>query len=398
MLETTSATAERNPYWGVEWPAVRGLFRLDAGHAHLNHGSYGAVPQQVFEVQNEWRRRMDANTTKFYRRELGPALEAARTAISGHLGADASGLTLVANATTAVCAVLGSFPLDAGDEILVTDHGYGATLMGITRACVSTGARMATISVPLNAAAEEITAAILGGVTRRTRLAVIDHVTASTGRRFPVAQIVPELRQRGIAVFVDAAHVPGMLPVDIKALAPDFWAGNLYKWAFAPRAVAALYVASKWRSAMRPLVVSWHEPDVYPHSFLQPGTADLSAVLAAPAGWELLERLGLDRVRTHNAELAAYGQAALIGALGLDAATLPSDEGLSMRVVPLPVDHGTGYDFQAVVSDTLQTETAVNNWNGQTLMRVSAHIYNAPDEYDRLADGLPALLRSVSKS
>jgi isopenicillin-N epimerase len=97
-------------------------------------------------------------------------------------------------------------------------------------------------------------------------------------------------------------------------------------------------------------------------------------------------------VREHNVALAEYGQAALARALGVDAAGLPGDPGVSMRLVPLPLDLSDGFDFQAVVSDRLGIETAVVPWNGHTLMRVSANVYNAPAEYDRLAEGLPGLL------
>src|SRR5206468_5704255 len=139
-------------------------------------------------------------------------------------------------------------------------------------------------------------------------------------------------------------------------LAPDFWAGNLHKWAFAPVGVAALYAAPKWREAMRPAVVSWRQPEGYPHSFLQYGTADLTALLAAPTGLEFIRNLGRERISSHNTKLVDHGQAVLAAALDLDVTSLPADEGVTMRIVTLPIDISDGTDFQAVVSDRLAIE------------------------------------------
>jgi isopenicillin-N epimerase len=384
-------TEALNPLWGEDWRSVRDLFELEPGHSHLNHGSFGAVPVPVLQVQAEWRRRMAANSTRFFRRELRPALDDARVATAGFLGADPDGLTLVANVSTGVSAVFGSFPLEPGDEVLMTDHGYQATIMSVVSACAAAGARLVTVPIALDATSDEMTDAVIGAVTDRTRLAVIDHIASATARLFPVERITPALRDRGVAVFIDAAHSPGMMPVDLEALAPDFWVGNLHKWAYAPIGVAALYVTAARRSAMRPLVVSWREPEGYPHSYLQYGTADLTALLAAPTGQDLLVRLGPERVRTHNVKLVEHGHSMLAEALGWDLADLPGDDGVSMRVVPLPVDVSGGFDFQGVVSDTLRIETGVNPWNGRTLLRICANVYNHPGEYERLAERLPSL-------
>lgn len=383
----------RNALWGEGWQALRDQFVIEPGTAYVNHGSFGNAPRAVTEVQNEWRARMDVNATRFFRRELGPALEQARLAVADFLGAsDPEGLTLLTNATSGCSAVLSAFPFEAGDEILVTDHGYGATLMAARRRAADTGAEITTVAVPLAASADEIRDLVLAAVTPRTRLAMLDHVTSPTARRFPIEEMVPALQERGVAVLIDAAHTPGMLPVDLAALGADFWTGNMHKWAMAPRAVAALNVAPKWRSLVRPFVVSWREDEGYPNNMLQYGTADLTAYLVAPDGVRFLSELGFDRVRAHNEELAVYGQAVLAQALGVDPTTLPGDPGVSMRLVPLPLDISDGFDFQAVVSDRLGVETAVVPWNGHTLMRVSANVYNAPAEYDRLAEGLPGLL------
>ncbi|GAA2007495.1 aminotransferase class V-fold PLP-dependent enzyme [Catenulispora subtropica] len=383
-----------NPFWGDDWSDVRDLFdSLEPGHAYLNHGSFGNAPRTVLLNQAQWRARMDANPTRFFRRELGPGLRTACRAAAEFLGApEGDSVALVANATAGVSAALASVPLSAGDDVLLTDHEYETSAWAARRRAADVGARVVTVAVPLDADAAGITAAVLDAVTPRTKVAVIDHVTSMTARRFPVEELVPALQERGVIVVVDAAHAPGMLPIDLASLNPDFWAGNLHKWCYAPRAVAAFWAAPKWRSVLRNPIVSWGEYAEFPARLVEVGTTDRTSQLASPNGIAFLRALGPQRVREHNVKLAEYGQAALAAALDLDPAALPGDPGVPMRVVPLPVPFDDPRDLQAEISDRLGVEASVPKWNGLTLLRVSANVYNAPAEYDRLAEGIRSIL------
>jgi isopenicillin-N epimerase len=386
-LETAAADLD-------DWPEARALWRLDPDVAHLNHGSFGAVPGPVAEVQRELRDRMHANPVRFFKVERRPLIESAREAGAAFVGADPGGFALVTNATTAASSVLAGFPLAAGDEVLVTDHGYGAVTYAVERACAGSSARLVTVDVPLDADPATIEGLITAAVTPRTRLAVIDHITSPTARLFPVERIVPALQERGVAVFVDAAHAPGMLPLDLAALEPDFWTGNFHKWPSAPAGAGGLYVAPRWRARTRPLVASWNEPEGYPSSFDDYGTADPTSWLAMPAAFEVLGGLGWDRLRRRNTALVAAGQALVAAALGLDPAAQLADEELWMRFVELPVEAGVitqedSYRLYERIAGELGVVVAVIAWRGRGLLRISAHAYNSLADYRRLAAGLP---------
>jgi isopenicillin-N epimerase len=360
---------------------------------------------------------MESNPTKFYRRELQPALDEARLTASRFLGADADGVTFVPNSTTGVGVVFASFPLAAGDEILVTDHVYGAVLFGAQKIAAQAGASMVVVPVPLGAEDDEVVAAVLGGVTERTRLAVIDQISSATARRFPVERLVPALQESGVAVLIDGAHAPGQLPVDLAALGPDFWVGNFHKWACSPRPAAGLYVAERWRGVTGSFPVSWREAEGFPHSFLAPGTVDSSAWLSVPTALELFESLGWEAVRARNGALAAYGQQVIADAVGADlrgisgggggsgtaqGTSLDGGEslagagaGLSMRLVPLAAVRPEYKAADAVrdrLADEFGIETVINVWGGQALLRVSAQLYNCESEYERLGVVLRTLL------
>jgi isopenicillin-N epimerase len=225
---------------------------------------------------------------------------------------------------------------------------------------------------------------------------VLDLITSPTARVMPVAAVHTALRGTGVPLFVDAAHAPGVVGDPAPA---EFWVGNLHKWAFAPRGTALLHVAARWRGRVRTPVVSWREGEGFPGSLEFTGVTDPTAWLAAPMGTYVLRTLGLDRVRRHNAGLAAYGQATVGAALGLAPEALPrpgGDVALPMRIVPLPAGLATDPDSAALlrrrVADELQIEVQISSWRGRGFLRLSANIYNLPDEYDRLAERLPPFL------
>jgi isopenicillin-N epimerase len=375
------------------------LFSLDPAVSHLNHGSFGAVPIVAQRAQQRLRDETEANPVRFFTQGLVDRITHTRRHLATFLGADPDGTALIGNATGGVAIVLQSLGLKPGDEIVCTDHGYGAVRLAVERECRRTGAVVRTLPVPLRASDEEVVEIIRAGLRPgRTRLLIVDQITSPTAWLLPVAPIVAAARASGVAVLVDAAHAPGMWPGPIDSLGADFWVGNLHKWCYAPRGTAVLVVAPQWRERIEPLIVSWEQESGFPLNVEYQATLDYSSWLAAPIGLFTLRSLGVDRVRAHNAALAAYGQRVIGAALGLDPAELPGPGGptLAMRIIPLPDGLATNFPEATAltrrIADKLATEVAINAWGGRGWLRVSAQIYNHAGEYDQLARRLPALL------
>ncbi|MEE6260957.1 aminotransferase class V-fold PLP-dependent enzyme [Plantactinospora sonchi] len=380
-------------------PGARLLFSLDPGVAQLNHGSYGAVPIGVQRVQQRLRDETEANPMRFFNLGLMDRIVHARRHLAGFLGADPEGTALVPNATAGAAIVLQSLRLGPGDEVLCTDHGYGSVALSIDREVRRTGAVRRTLTVPLHATDEEVVEIVRAGLRPgRTKLLVVDHITSSTARLFPASAITATARERDVPVLVDAAHTPGMLPISVDTIGADFWVGNFHKWGFAPRGTAALVVAPRWRRRIEPLAVSWQQDAGFPLSVEWQGTLDYSAWLAAPVGVFTLRTLGVERVRAHNAQLAAYGQWVVGQALGVAPADLPDPGGpmVSMRLLPLPAGLATTFPdamtLRQRIAEELGVDVAINAWDDRGWLRLSGQIYNRAEEYQRLADGLPALL------
>lgn len=393
-----AATAQANDLWGPDWPDVRARWDLDPERAHLNHGSFGAAPRVVREEQAYWQRLVDANPMRYYREARQPAVIAARQAAADFLHVPVDELALIANATAGVSTVLSSLDLGAGDEIVLTDHAYGAVRMAAERFAAAADARVVTVKVALTATEDEVVEAVDAQLTSRTRLVVVDQVTSPTARSFPVRRIAESARASGAATLVDGAHVPGMVDVDVASLGADFWVGNFHKWAFAAHTVAALWVGPRWRHRIRPLVVSWDEAEGYPAAFDHQGTLDYSAWLSLPTALRFIYELGADRLHQHNRALVRYGEAAVASALRTHPVRAEDDPSpLSMRLVPLPAGvAATDVGARALydqIATALDCEVAVVRWSGRVHIRLSAQVYNAPTEYDHLAHGLARLLR-----
>lgn len=376
---------------------MRELFTLAPDVAHLNHGSFGAVPKRVQVAQQRIRDEVELNPMRFYARDSAGQVLAARTELATFLGADQDGCALVANATTGTAAVLHSIPFAPGDEIVITDHLYNAVGVALQRLTRERGVVVVTVDVPLEATEDETVREIVNVVRpERTKLVIIDQVASPTAKLFPVAAIAAALAGSGVPLHVDGAHAAGMLSMPVAQIGADFWVGNLHKWGFAPRGTAMFQVAPGWRDSIRPVVPSRGDLVGFPGTVEQQGTRDLSGWIAAPHGTRLISEIGLDRYRRHNAELAAYGQRVIGAAVGSPLLPDPGPE-VSMRVIVLPEGVAATGDgasaLQERIAHELRAEVNISSWHGLGLLRVSAQVYNTADEYDRLAAGLPALLR-----
>ncbi|WP_371675668.1 aminotransferase class V-fold PLP-dependent enzyme [Streptomyces sp. NBC_01276] len=370
------------------FPGGPGLFRLDPDVAHLNHGSYGAVPLPVREAQELLRAEAHADPDAFFN-AVPARVAAARGRIADRLGADPDGIAFIANATEGANLALDAVDLADGDEILVTDHGYGTVVAAAARR-----APVTTVALDPHLPDEDaVCETVLAGLTPRTKVAVLDHVSSPTARLIAGPRLLAELSARGITTVVDGAHTPGMLAEPIAAA--DFWFGNLHKWGYAPSGSALLAVAPAHRSRVRSLSPSWEDEQGFPVSVEYRATADYTGWLAAPEGLDLLERLDAAKVRAHNSALAAYGAALLARIPGLT--PLPYTPGLAMRSLLLPPGTAETQDAARTLREELAAKTGIRVliWprQGGGGIRVCGQVYNRAEEYERLAELLPAFLR-----
>ncbi|HSE69604.1 MAG TPA: aminotransferase class V-fold PLP-dependent enzyme [Nocardioidaceae bacterium] len=374
-------------------------FSLDPDVVHLNHGAFGTVPDEVAATAARWRAAAEANPHRFHRVDAPAGVRAARGAAAAFVHAAPEDVALVRNVSEAVATVLHAVGLGPGDEILLSDHAQGGVRLAVDAACRRTGARAVEVVLPLDATERSIVEAFTAGAGPRTRLVLVDQITSLTATVMPVAAVAAAVRAAApaAAILADAAHVPGHLDVDPAGLGVDFWAGNLYKWAFAPRGSAVLWVAPHRRPGLQPLVPSWGADEPFPVPWDHPGNQDWATWLAVPAALEFFAAQGgFEQVR-RNSELVHAGQRHVAEALGTELAGLPATPAPCMRLVHLPAGVLDGPEDARDLYERLSTEHRIEVgpvwFGGQGLVRFSGQVYNDPGDYDRLADVLAKVCR-----
>lgn len=386
---------------------------LDPRVVFLNHGSFGACPQRVLEHQRHLQERMEREPVRFMVRELEPLLDEARGMLAGFLNAPTQGLAFVANATTAVNAVLRSLRLSPGDELLTNNHEYNAcnnTLRYVAERSCGGGVQVVTAKIPFPLRSQDdVIAGIMNSVTTRTKLVMVSHVTSPTGLVFPIEALCRALAAKGIDVLVDGAHAPGMIPLDLQALGDagaTYYVGNCHKWMAAPKGAGFLYVHQEARrQIIEPPVISHGlnstrtDRSRYHQLFDWTGTDDFSAVLALPEAIRTMGSMvegGWPEVMRLNREKALWARRVLCKELGVTPAAPDSMIG-SLATVALPDSlHAEGQEDAQLkpLYDEFGVQCPIITWprHPTRWVRVSAQLYNSPEQYEYAAACLKKLL------
>lgn len=389
--------------FGKHW---RHEFPLEPDSIYLNHGTVGVTPRRVLDHQRALIEQIERQPSRFLLRELAsfsvgesagqPRMRAAADAVAAFIGGRGDDLVFVDNATTGINAVLRSCPLGPGDELLVTDLGYGGVARAAEFATRERGTTLRVVPMPYPFSADALERAWLDAVGPKTRLAIVDHISAESALIFPVAAIAAGLRSRGVAVLVDGAHAPGAIPLDIPALGADYYVANLHKWMWTPRSSGILWAAPDRQAGLHPTVISWGLDQGFTAEFDLVGTRDPSAHLSAPAAIALFHEWGLDEIRRYNHRLAWDGAQHLAARWGT-AFTTPEALIGTMATVELPAAAGKVRDDAVRLRTRLLEEDGIevqmHAYRDRVRARISAQVYNDMDDIERLADAVLRLVR-----
>jgi isopenicillin-N epimerase len=369
------------------------LWCLDPSVTYLNHGSFGACPSAVLEVQASLRMEMEREPVDFLVAVLPARLDAAREALAVFLGAAPQDLVFVPNATAGVNAVLRSLILGPGDELLLTNHTYAACRKTVDYVAGRTGARVVVAQLPFPCRdEEEIVSSVMKCVSPRTRLALLDHVTSPTALILPIARLVNDLRTRGVDTLVDGAHAPGMVPLRLEALGAAYYTGNAHKWLCAPKGAGFLHVRRDRQAQLHPNIISHGYTAGFRAEFDWPGTFDPTPWLCVPEALRFIGGLlpaGWPQVMAVNRDLTLKARVLMLESSGVDAPCPDAMIG-SMASVPLP-PAAVGAPAHRLDCEGLHDwfrERGVETWfhpHPLPLLRISAQLYNDLDQFKRLA-------------
>ncbi|MEW6240549.1 MAG: aminotransferase class V-fold PLP-dependent enzyme, partial [Chloroflexota bacterium] len=221
---------------------LRRRFQLDPSVTYLNHGSFGATPRPVFRAYQRWQRELERQPVEFLGRRHNDLMRSARTSLAAYLSTQAENVVFTQNVTIALNIAARSLGLGRGDEVLGTNHEYGALDRTWRFLAKERGFAYINQSIPVPLANEgQFVETFWQGVTPRTRVIFLSHITSPTATIFPIREIIERARGAGILTVIDGAHAPGQIPLALDSLGADFYGGNLHTWLCAPKGAGFLY-------------------------------------------------------------------------------------------------------------------------------------------------------------
>lgn len=381
---------------------MRDAWPLDPEVVYLNHGTVGVTPRRVLAAQQAIRDHIETRPSQFMLRELTsiavgmPRPEKSRMRLAAEpvaefVGARSDDVVFVDNATTGANAVVRSVDWKAGDEVVITDLGYGGVVNAVRYATRERGATVRVVEIPYPPTPTQVVGAIEAAIGPRTRMVVVDHICSESALLLPVAEIAALCRARGVPILIDGAHAPGAIALDIPSIGADWYVANLHKWAFVPRSSGILWAKPERQAALHPAVISWGLDQGFTAEFDLPGTRDPSCHLAAPEGIAFQRELGVEALRAYNHDLAWRGAHMLADRWGTRFEVPESMVG-TMATIPLPERAGVKGEQAARLRDALlfedRIEVQIHAWRGRIWVRISGQVYNDEDDLSRLAEAV----------
>jgi isopenicillin-N epimerase len=375
---------------------------LDPTLVFLNHGSFGAVPREVFSAYQALQVEMERNPVEWLARRAEGLTAAARHRLASYVGASGDDVVFFPNPTTAINMVVKSLDLQRGDQVVTTDHEYGAMDRTWRKYCAETDAEYVRVPIPLPVTtAADFVERVWAAITPRTKVLFLSHLTSATALVFPVEELCRRARAAGILTIIDGAHVPGHIPLDLDQLGCDVYTGALHKWICAPKGCSFLWARPEVQPMLQPLVVSWGWESDHPsgstfvdHHEWQ-GTRDLSAFLSTAAALDFVEAHDWAAVQAEGHRLTMETRRAVNEVTGLDSISpeTPLDHQWIGQLASIRLPHHVDVvQLKDALFEQHRVEVPLHRWNDQPLLRISFTAHNTAADGDALVAALRALL------
>lgn len=378
-------------------PLLKDQFLLRPDITFLNFGSFGACPRPVFERYQQFQLELEQGPVQFMTNTGWQYVANARKALGEYLDADADDLVFVTNPSYAVNIIAKSFALRAGDEVLTTDLEYGACDRTWQYYCDKAGARYVRqpIRLPLQSQ-EDFVEQLMAGVTKKTKLIFLSHITSSTGIRFPVEKVVAAAKQFGIMTFVDGAHGPAHVPLSLRNLDADIYTGACHKWMMTPKGSSFLYVRREHQHLFDPLIISWgYKADKPSHSLFldyhqQQGTRDLSAFCCIPAAISFMKENNWEEVAADCRQLVLKNALRFCNLVDAEP-LLPLNDFFVRQLFSIPFRTQEPELLKSRLYNEFKIEIPVMRQGDKVFVRYSIQAFNTQQDLGRLEEALTVL-------
>jgi len=380
---------------------MKSKFLLDPTITFLNHGSFGATPQSVFEAKVNLQRELEADPVHFIQKKLPIYLKAAKEPLAEFIGCDSSDFFFTPNPTQAINTIMHSLQLQPGDEILATNHEYGAMDRTWNFYCKKSGAKYIrqNISLPITSK-EQILEDFWKGYSSKTKVVFINQISSSTALIFPVKEICDKAQELGLITIVDGAHVPGHIPLNLRELNPDYYTGTLHKWMLAPKGSSFLYVKKEFQADLDPLVVSWGYESLAPSEsrFLDyheyQGTNDHSAFLCTPTVINFLKENDW-KAKSEACKQIVFDNYQRFCDLLQTQPIAPITAEFLGQMASIPVKTSKPAELKDLLYDQYKIQIPVMPLNDKVYLRYSINAYNTQEDLEVLYRALEDILKTT---
>lgn len=380
---------------------MKSQFLLDPTITFLNHGSFGACPKPIFENYQYWQLELEKEPVQFIQKTSVGYLKLAKEALAKYIGCSSDGFFFTPNPTMAINTIMRSLNLNDGDEILTTNHEYGAMDRTWNFYCKKSGAKYIrqNITLPI-VSKEKILDEFWKGLTSKTKVIFINQISSATALIFPVKEICDKAKSLGLITIVDGAHVPGHINLNIETLNPDFYTGTLHKWMLAPKGSSFLYVKKEFQNRIEPLIVSWGYQSEAPSAsqFLDyheyQGTRDISPFLCTPKVIEFLEKNNWTET-AKNSKILVFENYNRFCELLKTKPLCPITEEFLGQMASIPVKTKNPFELKELLFDKYKIEIPVMVLNDNVYIRYSINAYNSQEDLDNLYFALQEIIKTT---
>ena len=382
--------------------AMKSQFLINPEITYLNHGSFGACPKLIFDDYQKWQHELEQEPVQFITKNAAVYLKQSKTALAQYIGCEAADFFFTPNPTFAVNTIMHSLKLNPGDEILATNHEYGAMDRTWNFYSKQTGVKYIRqeISIPI-VSKDKLLEEFWSGYNANTKVIFINHISSATALIFPVKEICEKARELGLITIIDGAHVPGHIDLNIEELDPDFYTGAPHKWMLTPKGNSFLYVKREWQKMLNPLVVSWGYESDFPgqSQFLdyheQQGTRDISAFLTIPAAirffnendWKSKSEISKKMILSNY-----QGFCELLGSKPI----CPVTSDFLGQMCSIPIRTQQPVALKELLFEKYKIEIPVMKIENHTFIRISLNGYNSQNDLEILRSALKDIIATTN--
>jgi cysteine desulfurase/selenocysteine lyase len=405
-IEQMQAPDPRNvEHWRADFP-ILGERVHGRPLVYLDNGATTQKPASVIYAENAYYRHSNANVHRgvhLLSQRATDAFEAARAKIARFINAQRpEEIVFVRGTTEAINLVAQSYArpqLKPGDEILISAMEHHSNIVPWQLVCEQTGAALKVVPIDDTGALDVDAYERL--LSERTRLVAITHLANALGSINPVERIVAAAHGKGVPVLLDGAQAISHLPVDVRAIDCDFYAFSGHK-VYGPTGIGVLYARAALLEAMPPwqgggdmirsVTFEKTEYNAIPWKF-EAGTPNIAGAIALGAALDYVDRIGMEVIAAHEADLLAYATDALRAITGLRLIGTARDKAGILSFVLDGVhahDVGTILDNHgvAVRAGHHCAMPVMQRFGVPATVRASLALYNTHEDIDVLIEGL----------